>query len=127
MAKETDIIETNEAIEKDLLDVEDPRIVKFEHPYEFEGQTYTQFDISNCDYKRLTTADVIRCKNIAKMKYGLRVASAMENVNSFTDDTVVKILLSHKCGVPIEFFDNLPFVEFFKIQAALVTLVGSAD
>lgn len=104
---------------------DDPKLIRFAKPYVFEGKTYTEIDISSCGYDSLTTADITACKAIIRRR-GWIAQAAMDNVTVFADDEMVKLIVSRKCGIPLEFFNNLPYVEFFKIQAAFLSLIGSA-
>ena len=82
-------------------------IHKFSKPYVFDGETYTEIDLTGL--KDFTTADAERVDRVM-MKMGHRVT------NKIQDTTYIKHLAMRVTGKPVEFFNSLPWKEMLMIQ-----------
>lgn len=118
MRKEENVTGTELAVLNHTADTEDEDIfteigkyVKFAKPYVFEEDTYEGIDMSCLE--NLSAADL---GEIEKRYYKLGIMSFNpENTASYA-----KIVAQKASGLPIEFFDQLPIKEMFKIRSRIV-------
>ncbi len=92
--------------------------VKFSKPYRFEDDMYDGIDLSS-----LSNLTVRNLDNIEKNYYKYGLAS----FNPENTATYAKVVAQEATGLPIEFFDQLPLKEMYKIKSRVVNfLYGQA-
>lgn len=93
-------------------------LVKFKQPYKFEGNSYTDVDVSSIE--NLTAADLIDAEDIL----------AKSGVNAFVPElnfSYLIIVASKATGHPLEFFKRLPGREAIKIKRAVMGFLNSEE
>lgn len=81
--------------------------VVFAKPYKFEGQTYTEIDLSGLE--NLKSSDLMYANRIVE-KMG------MVSVNPENTMEVAFVLASSATKLPVEFFEELPICEGIKLK-----------
>ncbi len=83
-------------------------IVKFARPYEFEGETYTEIDLSGC--ANIRAKDMVKANDYLSREG--RVIVAVPEL-----DLQYLLFIAHLAtGKPIEFFENLPMASANKVK-----------
>lgn len=91
-------------------------LVKFSRPYTFEGETYTEIDLSGLE--TVTAGDVIRVNNQVKKGNDLVPELSMQ----FACQMAARV--SHK---PVEFFTRLPARDGMKVKNVVTGFIFGAD
>ncbi|AKL95017.1 Mu-like prophage FluMu protein gp41 [Clostridium aceticum] len=86
--------------------------VTFRKPYEFEGKTYTEVDLSGIE--KLTTNDLVEADKIFASEGNV----AGMNEMSVGYACIIASKASHK---PLEFFQGLPANEGIKVKNIVVS------
>ncbi len=95
-------------------------IVKFRRPYQFEGQEYTQVDLSGLeDVSAGALQNVGRA--LLKKRPGLN-PSTIEMTMDYAN-----MLAARVTSLPLEFFERLPGKEGMKIKTAVVGFLYGGD
>ena len=95
-------------------------IVKFRRPYHFEGQEYTQVDLSGLeDVSAGALQNVGRA--LLKKRPGLN-PSTLEMTMDYAN-----MLAARVTNLPLEFFERLPGKEGMKIKTAVVGFLYGGD
>lgn len=81
--------------------------VKFTKPYTFEGEEYTEIDLSGCD--ELTGNDAAKAEKIMLAKGDTNMFPEMSSTYAF-------IIASLGTGKPVEFFTGLPLKDSTKVK-----------
>lgn len=81
--------------------------VTFTKPYTFEGETYTEIDLSGCD--ELTGNDAAKAEKIMLAKGDANMFPEMSANYAF-------IIASLGTGKPVEFFTGLPLKDSTKVK-----------
>ena len=81
--------------------------VVFSKPYEFEGETYTEIDLSGCD--ELTGNDAAKAEKIL-------AARGDNSLFPETSSSYAFVIASMGTGKPVEFFSGLPLKDSAKIK-----------
>lgn len=76
-------------------------------PYNFEGQTYTEIDLSGCD--ELTGNDAAKAEKIMLARGDANMFPEMSSTYAF-------IIASLGTGLPVEFFTGLPLKDSTKVK-----------
>lgn len=106
----------NAAETEDSVDL----IVKFLRPYHFEGQEYTQVDLSGLeDVSAGALQNVGRA--LLKKRPGLN-PSTLEMTMDYAN-----MLAARVTSLPLEFFERLPGKEGMKIKTAVVGFLYGGD
>lgn len=98
--------------------MDDNAIIKFNKPYTFEGQTYTEINLAGLD--DLSTTQLQQAERIFERGGGV---SAMKELNI----EFACIVASIATGKPLEFFNNLPAREGNKIKTAVGSYFFGSD
>ena len=95
-------------------------IVKFRRPYQFEGQEYTQVDLSGLeDVSAGTLQNVGRA--LLKKRPGLN-PSTIEMTMDYAN-----MLAARVTSLPVEFFERLPGKDGMKIKTTVVGFLYGGD
>lgn len=95
-------------------------IVKFRRPYQFEGQEYTQVDLSGLeDVNAGALQNVGRA--LLKKRPGLN-PSTIEMTMDYAN-----LLAARVTSLPVEFFERLPGKEGMKIKTTVVGFLYGGD
>jgi len=81
--------------------------VKFSKPYTFEGETYTELDLSGCD--ELTGQDAAKAEKIMTARGDTAMFPEMSSSYAF-------VIASMGTGKPVEFFTGLPLRDSTKVK-----------
>ncbi len=112
----TDAAAESAAETEDSVDL----IVKFRRPYQFEGQEYTQVDLSGLeDVSAGALQNVGRA--LLKKRPGLN-PSTIEMTMDYAN-----MLAARVTSLPLEFFERLPGKEGMKIKTAVVGFLYGGD
>ena len=89
-----------------------PTLVRFSKPYTFEGQTYTEIDLSGME--NLTTQDMVEAE---------RYLNRTKVISSTPEMTIgyACSIAATASGMPVEFFERLPVREAVKVKACVRT------
>ncbi len=99
---------------------EDDLILRFRKPYLFEGQTYTELDLSGLeDVSAATLTSVGRM--LAKTAPGLNPASVELTLD------YAKLLAQWVTKKPVEFFNRLPAKDAMKLKGIVVGFLFNGD
>lgn len=82
-------------------------VIKFKKPYEWEGKTYTEIDLSALE--RLTGEDMVEINNLLGSRGRLPVLQEMSL-------EYAQEMAAHVTGMPIEFFKGLPAKKSMKLK-----------
>ena len=95
-------------------------IVKFRRPYQFEGQEYTQVDLSGLED---VSAGVLQNvgRALLKKRPGLN-PSTIEMTMDYAN-----MLAARVTSLPVEFFEHLPGKEGMKIKTTVVGFLYGGD
>ena len=95
---------------------EEELLVKFSKPYSFEGQTYTEIDLSGME--NLTTQDMVEAE---------RYLNRTKVISSTPEMTIgyACSIAATASGMPVEFFERLPVREAVKVKACVVNFFYS--
>lgn len=108
-----------ETLEKTTTQEKDNKgLVKFSSPYEFEGNSYIEVDVSSID--NLTAEDLIDAEDIL----------TKSGVNAFVPEINFSYLLivAHKAtGKPLEFFKRLPGKDAIKVKRAVMGFLNAEE
>lgn len=110
-----------ENTEKNIASVnpaEPDTLLKFNKPYEFEGKSYDEIDLSGLT--RMTAEDMI-----AAEKY-LNRAGVFSPIPEMTSEYVC-FIASRASGQPIEFFKHLPPKEAVKLKNRITSFFYGED
>ena len=115
---ETEVVEA--VVQVGAADTGEDLILKFKKPYRFEGETYTEVDLSALE--DATGADLIAVTRMAKKTGGS--TDPLIEMSAEMSCYMAARITSH----PVEFFLNLPVKEAMKLKN-LVTgfLYGGED
>lgn len=116
LTEEKNVQEAPEKTKKD--EKNNKGLVKFNTPYMFEGNSYTEVDVSPIE--NLTAEDLIDAEDIL----------AKSGVNAFVPELNFSYLLivAHKAtGKPLEFFKKLPGREAIKTKRAVMNFLNSEE
>lgn len=89
-------------------------IIKFNKPYEFEGQTYNEIDLS--DVENISTKDLIEVDKLFYQSGNLAPTSEMSMAYAC-------LVASKAAKKPVEFFNKLPGREGIKIKTQVVSFL----
>ncbi|MEI2466657.1 phage tail assembly protein [Niallia taxi] len=95
-----------------------PGLIKFNKPYNFEGNSYTEVDVSPIE--NLTAEDLIDAEDIL----------AKSGVNAFVPElnfTYLIIVAAKATGKPQEFFKRLPAKDGVKFKRAVMSFLNSEE
>ncbi|MBG9548387.1 phage tail assembly protein [Cytobacillus firmus] len=86
-------------------------LLKFKEPYKFEGQEYTEVDLS--PVKNLNGNDIIDTD---------RIFTEQGNMSMVPETTFpyMAILAARATGMPIEFFNQLPIKEALQVKRTIM-------
>lgn len=104
--KEKEINETAENITKETQE-ENPLLVVFKKPFEFEGKVYKEVDLSGLE--NLSARDMISANKIMERGGTVNVLPEMSLEYAC-------IISSKAAGKPVEFFQSLPPKEALKVK-----------
>lgn len=104
--KEETAIEETEKVEK-VAETESKYLVKFDKPYKFEGNEYTEIDL--CNIENLTAIKMMEADKIFASK---GYVDPLKEVN-LAYSLIVAYLMTDK---PLEFYTNLRANEAMKIK-----------
>jgi hypothetical protein len=90
-----------------MKEKDNPYVVKFRKPYQFEGQEYTEVDLSGLD--KLTVKDLVE----ADRHFATSGQAAVVNEMSVGYACIIAAKVTDK---PVEFFENLPAAEGIVIK-----------
>lgn len=107
--RNTTTVAENEDQELDTL-------VRFSQPYSFEGETYTEIDLSGLE--TVTAGDVIKVNNLLKSTLNPLPEMTMQ----FACHMAARV--SHK---PVEFFTRLPARDGMKVKNVVTGFIFGAD
>ena len=82
-------------------------VIKFKKPYEWEGKTYTEIDLSALE--KLTGEDMVEINNLLGSRGRLPVLQEMSL-------EYAQEMAAHVTGMPIEFFKGLPAKKSMKLK-----------
>lgn len=91
-------------------------LVKFSRPYTFEGETYTEIDLSGLE--NVTAGDII------KVNRQLKKVNEMVPELSTQFACYMAARVSHK---PVEFFTRLPARDGMKVKNVVTGFIFGAD
>lgn len=97
---------------------ENKGLIKFSKPYEFEGNSYIEVDVSPID--NLTAEDLIEAEDIL----------AKSGVNSFVPEinfSYLVIVAAKATGKPQEFFKGLPAKDGIKLKRAVMGFLNAEE
>lgn len=103
-----------EETENDDEEKEDELIVEFKKPFTFEGETFTQLDLSGLE--ELTGAD------LAKIDRAMRKKDSNDLVPEMSLDYALALAV-RATGKPIEFFKALPMKECRNVRNKVRTFL----
>ena len=106
-----DEIKNNAALEAE--DQEESLILKFRRPYQFEGQEYTELDLSGLEDVTAGTLENIG-KILAKKSPGLNPATIEMEMG------YCELLAARVTGKPLEFFQRLPGRDAIALKSKIV-------
>lgn len=110
--------ETVTAAEEDAE--EENLILKFDKPYVFEGQTYTEVDLSGLE--STTAADMTAVgRAVNKKMPGLNAATLEMNLE------YAQFMAQRVTKKPLEFFTRLPSKEAMKLKGIVVGFLYGGD
>mgnify|MGYP000820274815 CR=1 FL=1 len=95
-------------------------IVKFRRPYQFEGQEYTQVDLSGLEDVSAGALQNVGSA-LLKKRPGLN-PSTIEMTMDYAN-----MLAARVTSLPLEFFERLPGKEGMKIKTAVVGFLYGGD
>ncbi len=81
--------------------------VEFSKPYTFEGETYTEIDLSGCD--ELTGKDAAKAEKIMTARGETAMFPELSSSYAF-------VIASMGTGKPVEFFAGLPLRDSTKVK-----------
>ena len=111
-----DEIKNNAALEAE--DQEESLILKFRRPYQFEGQEYTELDLSGLE--NVTAADLCA---VGKIMTRLGIVNP---VAEMTVDYAI-YMAARASGKPVEFFQGLPTKEGIKLKNMVTGFLYGGD
>lgn len=95
-------------------------VVKFRKPYVFEGQAYTQLDLSGLENVTVGQLEAVG-RILLKKRPGLN-PSTLEMTMDYANLLAMKVT-----GKPMEFFERLPGQEGMKIKSTVVGFLYGGD
>ena len=113
-----DEIKNNAALEAE--DQEESLILKFRRPYQFEGQEYTELDLSGLEDVTAGTLENIG-KILAKKSPGLNPATIEMEMG------YCELLAARVTGKPLEFFQRLPGRDAIALKSKIVGFLYGGD
>ena len=113
-----DEIKNNAALEAE--DQEESLILKFRRPYQFEGQEYTELDLSGLEDVTAGTLENIG-KILAKKSPGLNPATIEMEMG------YCELLAARVTGKPLEFFQRLPGRDAIALKSKIVGFLYGWD
>ena len=113
-----DEIKNNAALEAE--DQEESLILKFRRPYQFEGQEYTELDLSGLENVTAGTLENIG-KIMAKKSPGLNPATIEMEMG------YCELLAARVTGKPLEFFQRLPGRDAIALKSKIVGFLYGGD
>jgi hypothetical protein len=96
--------------------------LKFAKPYVFEGKTYDGIDIA--PLAEITANDMVIVGRIVTKQ--LTVLGVTNPLLEMSLDYAI-YMTARKCGLPVEFFKNLPGAEAMKLKNAVSNFIISGD
>ena len=96
-----------------IAESEEKKVIKFSKPYKFEGNEYTEIDLSGLD--KLTIKDAI---DIQKQLTAKREVAA--TVLTETSTAFARMVIAKATGYPIEFFEVMPRSLSKQVQQAVM-------
>ena len=106
--------EKNEAVSE----TEEELILRFKKPYSFEGQSYTEVDLSGLE--EISAADLCRVAKFVKKETGADPIPEMSM--PYAIQMAVRVT-----GKPIEFFQRLPAREAIKLKNLVAGFLYGGD
>lgn len=113
-----DEIKNNAALEAE--DQEESLILKFRRPYQFEGQEYTELDLSGLEDVTAGTLENIG-KILAKKSPGLNPATIEMEMG------YCELLAARVTGKPLEFFQRIPGRDAIALKSKIVGFLYGGD
>ena len=113
-----DEIKNNAALEAE--EQEESLILKFRRPYPFEGQEYTELDLSGLENVTAGTLENIG-KIMAKKSPGLNPATIEMEMG------YCELLAARVTGKPLEFFQRLPARDAIALKSKIVGFLYGGD
>ena len=113
-----DEIKNNAALEAE--EQEESLILKFRRPYPFEGQEYTELDLSGLENVTAGTLENIG-KIMAKKSPGLNPATIEMEMG------YCELLAARVTGKPLEFFQRLPARDAIALKSKIVVFFYGGD
>ena len=113
-----DEIKNNAALEAE--DQEESLILKFRRPYLFEGQEYTELDLSGLEDVTAGTLENIG-KILTKKSPGLNPATIEMEMG------YCELLEARVTGKPLEFFQRLPGRDAIALKSKIVGFLYGGD
>lgn len=98
----------------------DALILRFNRPYVFEGQEYTELDLTGLENASAATLSSVG-RVLAKTAPGLNAASVEMTLD------YAKALAQRITKKPVEFFDRLPAKEAMKLKGIVVGFLFGGD
>ncbi|KZL88715.1 phage tail assembly protein [Clostridium magnum] len=89
-------------------------LIKFNKPYVFEGQSYTEIDLSSIE--NISTKDLVAVDKLFYQTGNIAPSSEMSLAYAC-------IVASKAAGKPLEFFNQLPAKEGIKVKTAVVSFL----
>lgn len=96
-----------------IAESKEKKVIKFSKPYKFEGNEYTEIDLSGLD--KLTIKDAI---DIQKQLTAKREVAA--TVLTETSTAFARMVIAKATGYPIEFFEVMPRSLSKQVQQAVM-------
>lgn len=109
-------VEKNENVE--AVEVENEYILRFGKPYRFEGEVYTEVDLSGIE--DITAADMIAAQKVMSKGGTVEVLPEM----SMQYACVIAARVAQK---PIEFFTGLPARDAIRLKNIVTGFIFGAD
>jgi hypothetical protein len=94
-------------------------LVTLKNPYNFEGTDYTNIDLSGLE--KLTVKDAVDAQNRLVRQGEMMAAMQAETSQAYLDE-----IAAVGAGMPIEFFQMLPYGECRKVRQAVQMFLGEA-
>lgn len=106
-------LEVTAATEAEEEQVDGALVVKLRKPYVFEGETYTQIDLSGLENVNGQTLENAT-KAVNRRVKGLHPAT-LETTMDYAQEMAVRVT-----GLPLEFFQRLPAKDCIALKGAVV-------
>lgn len=110
-------------LDLDMVDIEQKEnelMFQFKKPYVFEGNTYTELDLTGLE--DVTAGTLVNVGKIVMKKNPTMNPATMEMSMEFCE-----VLASKVTRLPLEFFHRLPALEMMKVKGKVVGFLYGGD